>query len=179
MLLTGYTETYVDENGVTHTYIYNDYTEGGPPLDKSSWAVLIFALVVIFGIALFHYYKAYKVGLIRKVCVEQIPALVVRIDASRSVDDHIRSRYKRYSVTYRYDYNGRTYSCRHRLWGSKSALGDLREGTTSIISICPGQPEIIYDRLAESARLYFLTTGVISTIAFVVYLLMIIFRDYL
>lgn len=180
MLLSSYTQTYTDENGVIHTYTYTDYSNGGhPPLDKGDWAVLIFAILTVAGISAYHFYRAYKANLIKKVCVEQIPALVVRIDSARSDDNRYRYRYKRYNATYRYDYNGKTYSCRHRLWGSRKALGDLRTGVTSVINICPGQPEIIYDRLAESARKDFLYTGIFTAICSVGIALMIIFKDFL
>ena len=180
MLLSSYTESYVDENGVIHTYTYTDYSNGGhPPLDKGDWIVLIFSVLVVTGLSVYHFYRAYKAALIKKVCVEQIPALVVRIDSSRSDDNNYRYRYKRYNATYRYDYNGRTYSCRHRLWGSRRALGDLKTGVTSVINICPGQPEIIYDRLAESARKDFFSTGVVSAIGGIMIILMIVFRRYL
>ena len=158
MLLTSYTETFVDENGVTYTYTYTDYSNGGhPPMDKTSLMLIVLSVLVVFSLAAYHFYRAYRANQIKKVCIEQIPAMVVRIDASRGDDNHYRYRYRRYNATYRYDYNGRTYSCRK--------------------NICPGQPEVLFDRLGECERRYFLTNGILQTIAGVAIFMLIIFRD--
>ena len=138
MLLSSYTTTYVDENGVTYTYTYTDYSNGGhPPIDKGSLILIILAALVVFALAAYHLYRAYRANKIKKVCIEQIPALVVRIDGSRGDDDHYRYRYRRYNATYRYDYNGRTYSCRNRMWGDKRTLAGMKQGDTTMINICP------------------------------------------
>lgn len=178
MLLSSSTTTYVDENGVTYTYTYTDYSNGGhPPIDKGSLILIILAALVVFALAAYHFYRAYRANKIKKVCVEQIPALIVRIDGSRGDDDHYRYRYRRYNATYRYDYNGRTYSCRNRMWGDKRTLGGLKQSDTTMINICPGQPEVLFDRLGECERRYFLANGILQTIAGIAILLMIIFRD--
>ena len=100
MLLSSSTTTYVDENGVTYTYTYTDYSNGGhPPIDKGSLILIILAALVVFALAAYHFYRAYRANKIKKVCVEQIPALIVRIDGSRGDDDHYRYRYRRYNAT--------------------------------------------------------------------------------
>ncbi|MCR4792243.1 MAG: hypothetical protein K5871_05805 [Lachnospiraceae bacterium] len=178
MLLTSYTETFVDENGVTHIHTYTDYSNGGrPPIDKSSLTLLILSVLVVLGLAAYHLYRAYKAIRIKKACIEQIPANVVMINSARADDRNYRYRYKRYSAVYRYEYKGRTYSNRNRMWGSKEYLGDLRQGMTAMINICPAQPEIMFDRLGESERKYFLSQGILQSIMGIAIVLMIIFRD--
>ena len=70
MLLSSYTETYVDENGVTHIYTYTDYSNGGhPPIDKDSLILIILAALVVFGLAAYHLYRGYRANKIKKVGV--------------------------------------------------------------------------------------------------------------
>ena len=63
------------------------------------------------------------------------------------------------------------------MWGDKRTLGGLKQGDTTMINICPGQPEVLFDRLGECERRYFLANGILQTIAGIAILLMIIFRD--